>query len=144
MFHRKFISAIVGTAIAVSSISATSAQAGDRYVYQQPRQMNGGDALAATIAGMTALFIIGKAIENNNQPRAKAAPAPKPKAHVQKGHKQPKAQHGHKRPKHEPRAHHMPRKQAQHGGHGNHAHWHRHGNMKHIHRHGPRHHRGGH
>lgn len=84
--HRKFISYILGAAIAVTSVTASTAQAGSskrpHYVLptqqSQVLQVKGNEAFAAVLAGAAALFIIGKTIENNNkaaaQPRAQRAP----------------------------------------------------------------------
>ena len=102
--HSKFISAIVGAALAFTSITATSAQAGNngRYnqrvapqpLYVQPQRNNGGgnEAVAAALAGVAALFIIGKTIERNNSARPKAHHAPR--AHG--GHRGHRAQRGHR------------------------------------------------
>lgn len=107
-FHSKFISVIVGAAITITSVSASSAQAGDnkRYVqrttpqtlYVQPQrgQRGGNEAVAAALAGVAALFIIGTAIERNKSARPKAHHAPR--AHRGHGaHRDHRAQRGHHR-----------------------------------------------
>jgi len=64
--HRAFISTVVATALAFTGITSSMAQAGEyRYVpAPQPRSHNHVDPVAATIAGIAALVIVGKAIEN--------------------------------------------------------------------------------
>lgn len=170
MFHRTFISAVVGTSIALSSIAATTAQAEGRYVYQQTRPSQGNEAVAAALAGLAALYIIGKTIDRNNDRHEKAAPVHRP--HVSSHDRaarikaERRAERKAARLKEERRAERRAarlqeerraerrairqqeqrraQRQAQRQGSGGHAHWHRHGNVKHIHRHGAGHHRHGH
>jgi len=149
MFHRKFISLVLGSAIAVTSLSATSARAQGPYVQHNQRQMQGNEAVAAALAGVAALFIIGKTIERNNKGRDKATRPHQPEVQHRphKPHKTHRPHKSHRQPHAYDRGHsghrhnqHGGHRTHAHGGHGGHAHWHRHGNMKHIHRHGPRHH----
>ena len=152
MFHRKFISMVLGAAVAITSISATSARAqGPYYSYQPQRQSGGNEAVAAALAGIAALYIIGKTIERHDDGRDKAAPlpAPKPKHVHKKKKKKKKAHHKAHRHDHGHRSHrhnngHRHHNHRAHNHHGGHAHWHRHGNMKHIHSHGRKHHHGRH
>lgn len=115
-FHSKFISAIVGAAIVFTSVTATTAQAQDnrRYVqrsapqplYVQPqRNFNGGnEAVAAALAGVAALFIIGKTIENNRSSRPKAHHTPR--AHKEhRRHKGHRGHHGHRSERRHHRSH---------------------------------------
>lgn len=150
--HRTFISSVVAAALAITGISSSMAQAGEyRYVPQQQyRSQGGNEAIAAALAGVAALFIIGKTIENNGGFKKKSHP---PKHHA-KPHR-PKA-HGHHAQKH----HRHDRQHAKrgHGHHRNYGHnshrrhnghraneWHRHGNGHgHKHPHGRNHHRGRH
>lgn len=65
--HRSFISTIVAAAIAITGVSASMAQA-EQYRGPARAQSNpnhGNEAIAGVLAGAAALFIIGKAIENN-------------------------------------------------------------------------------
>lgn len=83
--HRKFISAIVGAAIAITGVSATSAKADTVRRHSSPAhsQTGGNEALAAGLAGLVALYAIGTVINQNNrgQGHVKAAPVPAPRAH---------------------------------------------------------------
>ena len=103
--HSKFISAIVGAALAFTSVTASSAQAGNsgrngvrtapQPLYVQPQRNNGGgnEAVAAALAGVAALFIIGKTIERNNSSRPKANHAPR----AQRGHRGQRSNRGYHR-----------------------------------------------
>lgn len=131
--YRKFIATIAAAAIAVTSVSATMAQAGDYRYTQHPRNTGGNEAVAAAIAGVAALFIIGKTLERNNNRREQVI--------IQQPHQPQKTY----RQKH--------RHSHAHGhGHGHGAnrhngrtlnHWHTHSNgVRHKHPHKARHHRG--
>jgi hypothetical protein len=96
--HRTFISTIVAAALTITGISSTMAQAGEyRYAGQQQRRSTGGnEAVAGALAGIAALFIISKAIENNGGFKKKSH---RPKQHVQKSHRNnhKRASNGHRR-----------------------------------------------
>jgi len=62
---RKFISGILAASIAISALSAVPARANER------------DA-ARVVAGLTALFILGKAIENGRRDKATVTRHPGP------------------------------------------------------------------
>lgn len=145
--HRTFISTIIASALTLTGVSASMAQAGEyrRAPQVQYRTQNQVDPLAATIAGIATLFIIGKAIENNGgfdktQKPKVHAPAPQVQKHApaprraHNGHNAHRADRGHNgRRAHNNRGHHRGYE------------WHRHGNGHgHKHPHGPRHHRGRH
>lgn len=146
--HRTFISTVIVTALAITGISSTMVQAGEyRYAPQpQHRTQNAVDPVAATIAGIVALAIIGKAIDNNGSFK-KRSKSKNQHAAPQREHKQKRAHSGHRR-------HDGHRANRRHGyrQHGHNSHrsrraneWHRHGNGHgHKHPHGPRHHRGRH
>lgn len=140
--HRAFISTVVATALAFTGISSSMAQAGEyRYAPIQHRSQNQVDPLAATIAGLAALVIIGKAIDNSG--------GFKKKSHGHKQYVEPKRHKKHQRAHNGHRAHRGHGGHRQHGHHARRAHrgyeWHRHGNGHgHKHPHGPRHHRGRH
>jgi len=174
--HRAFISTVVATALAFTGITSSMAQAGEyRYVpAPQPRSQNHVDPVAATIAGIAALVIVGKAIENNKKHSTKNHRNEKDYARPQVTHNQQKAQkRGHGNGHKSNRGHGSKRQNAHrsqrnnwydndrrgHGarnGHNGHRQqrarnnhrgyeWHRHGNGHgHKHPHGPRHHRGRH
>ncbi|MGH1576790.1 hypothetical protein [Planktotalea sp.] len=131
--HRSFISTVVAAALAITSVSASMAQAGDYRTVPRVQQRSGGgnEAVAGVLAGAAALFIIGKAIENNGGFQ-KRSHKPAPRAHHRP---QP------------PRAHHRPHRNAhRHGGHRPHRAHRGHGSHRfsHMHNRGPRHHRRGH
>lgn len=137
--HRTFISTVVAAALTITGISSSMAQAGEyRYAPQpQHRSQNNVDPVAATIAGIVALAIIGKAIDNNGGFKKKSQPQ-KQYVAPQRNHKQQRAHNNHRR-------HDGHRSHRGHNGHRNHGGWHRHGNGHgHKHPHGPRHHRGRH
>lgn len=78
--YRKVISFVLGSAIAITAVTASSARANGHgiqsvplqptYRYQTNRNtQNGNQAVAAALAGVAALFIIGKTIEQNNKRR---------------------------------------------------------------------------
>ncbi|MEP5155088.1 hypothetical protein [Planktotalea sp.] len=111
--HRTFISTVIAAAIAITSVSASMAQA-EQYRAPMRAQTNpnhGNEAIAGVLAGAAALFIIGKAIENNGGFKRSS---PSPKKHV--------SRHGHRGHKHAAR------------GHG-HRHGHGHGRYNRRHRH---------
>ncbi len=104
--HRTFISTVIAAALAITGVSSTMAQAGEyrRAPVPQHRSNGGNEAVAAALAGVAALFILGKTMERNNSRRETIiVPAPAPK-HVHR-HKQPHVQkhnrgHGNKRHAH--------------------------------------------
>lgn len=100
IMHRTFISTIVAAALIITGISASSAQA-DVYRNAPQYSRGGNEAVAATLAGLAALVIIGKTIENNRSPRKTVvvpAPAPRhmhrPGKRVVRKHHYTKRQHG--------------------------------------------------
>lgn len=116
--HRSFISTVVAAALAITSVSASMAQA-EQYRAAPRAYNNGGgnEAIAGVLAGAAALFIIGKAIENNGGFNKKSH-APRAR-HAHRGHRH----HAH-------RGHRGHRHHANRGHHG-----HRHGNGHRRHRH---------
>ena len=84
--HRKFISLVIASAIAVTGISASAAKAEGVRGRSGPshNQRGGNEALAAGLAGLVALYAIGTVISENNrgQGHAKAAPAPRAHRHA--------------------------------------------------------------
>lgn len=136
--HRAFISTVVATALAFTGITSSMAQASE-YRYVQPRSQNHVDPLAATIAGLAALVIVGKAIENNGGFKKKQHH--KPKGHVTQNRGHGKKSHRSHRG-HGPKTHHGHRGHRTYNNRRGHG-WHRHGNgHRHSHSYGPRHHRG--
>lgn len=164
--HRAFISTVVATALAFTGITSSMAQAGEyRYVpAPQPRSQTHVDPVAATIAGIAALVIVGKAIENNKKRSSKNHRKEKDYARPQVTHNKQKAHkrgHGsrHQNAQRSHRNNWYDNDRRGHGvrnGHNGHRQqrarnnqraneWHRHGNGHgHKHPHGPRHHRGRH
>ena len=94
--HRTFISTVIVTALTITGISSTMVQAGEyRYAPQpQHRTQNPVDPVAATIAGIVALAIIGKAIDNNGGFK-KRSKSKNQHAAPQRQHKQKRAHSGH-------------------------------------------------
>ena len=90
--HRTFISTVIVTALTITGISSTMVQAGEyRYAPQpQHRTQNPVDPVAATIAGIVALAIIGKAIDNNGSFK-KRSKSKNQHAAPQREHKQKRA-----------------------------------------------------
>lgn len=135
--HRTFISTVLAAALAMTGISATAARADVYNRYPQQNAQGGNEAVAAALAGIAALFIIGKTIDRHSDRREtviiQQPPAPR---HVHKPRQ--KVTHMHKK---KPRQHaHAPLRKHVNGGKADH--WHRHGNgLRHRHAHGPRHHR---
>ncbi|WP_293451033.1 hypothetical protein [Planktotalea sp.] len=135
--HRTFISTIIAAALTITGISSTMAQAGEyrRAPQVHHRNQNTVDPLAAAIAGVVALAIIGKAIDNNGGFKKNSHPQKK-YVQPQRSHKQQRAHRGHNT-----------HRQFSNNGHNNRRanEWHRHGNGHgHKHPHGRRHHRGRH
>jgi len=133
--HRIFISGVVAVALTITGVSSTMAQAGEyRYAPQPQHRSNGGnEAVAAALAGVAALFIIGKTMERN-QTRQETiiVPTPAPSYNQKHGNHRHAHGHGHKR-KHGANRHN--------GRRLNHWHTHRNG-TRHKHPHKAKHHRG--
>ena len=134
--HRTFISTVVAAALTITGVSSTMAQAEQYNPAPHSQHRSGGnEAVAGALAGIAALFIIGKALENNNRRETVIVPAPTYRQkHPQK----------HTHNNRQARSY----KQKHRGGANRHNgrtlnHWHTHSNGKrHKHAHKATHHRG--
>jgi hypothetical protein len=96
--HRSFISTVVAAAIAITGVSASMAQA-EQYrspARAQQHSNQGNEAIAGVLAGAAALFIIGKAIENNGGFKKSSGRSHNQHVsrHKYRGHKQSARGHG--------------------------------------------------
>ena len=148
--HRIFISTVIAAALTVTGISATMAQAGEyrRAPQINHKSRNSIDPIAATIAGVAALVILGNALGNNAH-TTKKADHPKQKVEHHRPSNRDHASN-HRNGGHRAHGHDGHRNKHRHNGRRSHnTHrsfdWHRHGNGRgHKHAHRSRHHRGHH